>query len=133
MKAGKAEDSRMVGRVVLARGLVVGLLVAGIALPALAGPTRYNPRRAGHPLRVAAYIAHPFGVILDTLIFHPAWWIGQHEPFHTLFGVQSVLEDDVELRTASAVTAPVVAPEPEPGPAPEADIEDGAPGGPLPD
>jgi hypothetical protein len=44
-----------------------------------------------------------------------------------------VLEDDVELRTASAVTAPVVAPEPEPGPAPEADIEDGAPGGPLPD
>ena len=118
------------------RGLVVALFVVGVALPALAGPTRYNPRRAGHPLRVAAYAAHPIGVILDTLIFHPAWWIGQHEPFHTLFGVQSVLEDDVEVRSAAPVVEPVpdsgAAPGFEPGlePAPEADIEDGHPSDP---
>jgi hypothetical protein len=104
-----------------ARGLIVALVVIGTALPAVAGPTRYNPRRAGHPLRIAAYIAHPFGVILDTLIFHPAWWVGQHEPFHTLFGVQSQLEDDVELRTADASLEPALEP------APEADIEDGQP------
>lgn len=94
-----------------ALGRIAALVVLlGLALPAQAGPTRYEPRRAGHPLRIAAYILHPFGVILDTLIFHPAWWVGQHEPFHTLFGVQTQLEDEVEVR--------VVQPEP------DADIED---------
>jgi hypothetical protein len=92
------------------RRIAVGLVLVGLALPAQAGPTRYDPRRAGHPLRIAAYAAHPFGVILDTLIFHPAWWIGQHEPFHTLFGVQSQLDDGAELRVAERE--------------PEADIED---------
>ena len=107
--------ARALGRKRLARafGRIATLLVLlGLALPAQAGPTRYDPRRAGHPLRIAAYIAHPFGVILDTLIFHPAWWVGQHEPFHTLFSVQTQLDDDVEVR--------VVEPEPEP----EADFED---------
>ncbi len=122
-----------------ARGLLVALVLVGVALPALAGPTRYNPRRAGHPLRVAAYAAHPFGVILDKLIFHPAWWIGQHEPFHTLFGVQSVLEDDVEVRHAAPTLQSEpqpdlgVAPEPVLEPAPDADFEDGPLNGPLPD
>ncbi len=86
-------------RLARAVGRIAALIVLlGLALPAQAGPTRYEPRRAGHPLRIAAYVAHPFGVILDTLIFHPAWWVGQHEPFHTLFGVQSQLEDEVEVR-----------------------------------
>ncbi|MEX2208069.1 MAG: hypothetical protein WEF50_17715 [Myxococcota bacterium] len=92
--------------------LAVLVALLGLALPAQAGPTRYDPRRAGHPLRIAAYIAHPFGVILDTLIFHPAWWIGQHEPFHTLFGVQTQLDDNVEVRVVQAE--------------PDADIEDPA-------
>jgi hypothetical protein len=46
----------------------------------------YNSQSAGHPLRIAAYVLHPVGVIVDRLIFRPAWWIGSHEPFHTLFG-----------------------------------------------
>lgn len=46
----------------------------------------YDARQAGHPLRIAAYVLHPVGVIVDRLIFRPAWWIGSHEPFHTLFG-----------------------------------------------
>jgi len=104
----RALDRRMLARAL--GGLATVLVLIGLALPAQAGPTRYDPRRAGHPLRVAAYIAHPFGVILDTLIFHPAWWVGQHEPFHTLFGVQTQLDDDVEVR--------VVEPEP------DADFED---------
>jgi hypothetical protein len=48
----------------------------------------YDPLRAGHPLRIAAYVLHPVGVTLDYLIFRPAWWVGQREPWRTLFGVQ---------------------------------------------
>lgn len=46
----------------------------------------YDSQDAGHPLRIAAYVLHPVGVIIDRLIFRPAWWIGSHEPFYTLFG-----------------------------------------------
>jgi len=96
-----------------ARGILVCIAMLGFALPALAGPTRYNPRRAGHPLRVAAYALHPFGVIVDTLIFHPAWWVGTHEPFRTLFGVQAQADDYVEVRSAQAEPLPPVPSEPE--------------------
>jgi hypothetical protein len=95
-----------------ARRILVWLAVVGLALPASAGPTRYDPQRAGHPLRIAAYALHPVGVILDTLIFHPAWWIGTHEPFRTLFGVRVQGDDYVEVRTAQAEPAPSVSPEP---------------------
>ena len=50
------------------------------ALPARAGTTQYNPRRAGHPLRIVAYAMHPVGVALDYLIFRPAWWVGSASP-----------------------------------------------------
>jgi hypothetical protein len=76
------------------------------ALAAQAGPARYNPRRAGHPLRIAAYAAHPFGVILDTLIFHPAWWLGQHEPLRTLFGVTTPIDDEEEVQAALRASEP---------------------------
>ena len=89
-----------------ARGIVIWLALVCLALPAQAGSTRYDSRRAGHPLRIAAYAAHPFGVILDTLIFHPAWWLGQHEPLRTLFGVQTQIDDGAELRLAHAEPAP---------------------------
>lgn len=46
----------------------------------------YDPESSGHPLRIAAYVLHPVGVILDTVIFRPAHWIGSFEPFKTLFG-----------------------------------------------
>ena len=88
--------------------------VLGLAFVAEAGPARYNPRRAGHPLRIAAYAAHPFGVILDTLIFHPAWWVGQHEPFRTLFGVTTPIDDSEEVAAAQRAST-----EAEPTPVPE--------------
>lgn len=47
---------------------------------------RYEPLRAGHPLRIVAYALHPVGVILDYAIFRPAHWLGSHEPLRTLFG-----------------------------------------------
>jgi hypothetical protein len=75
--------------------------VAGIAGPAQAGTTRYDPQRAGHPLRIVAYALHPVGVVLDTLIFHPAWWLGTHEPLRTLFGVEVVFDDSADVARAA--------------------------------
>ena len=46
----------------------------------------YDPERAGHPLRIVAYVVHPVGVILDYLILRPCYWMGSHEPLRTLFG-----------------------------------------------
>ena len=59
-----------------------GVLLA--ATPALAD--RYEPQRAGHPLRIVAYVVHPIGVAIDYLILRPAHWVGEHEPFATIFG-----------------------------------------------
>ena len=46
----------------------------------------YEPKRAGHPLRIVAYVIHPVGVVLDYLILRPAHWLGSQEPFKTIFG-----------------------------------------------
>lgn len=65
--------------------------LAALALLAAATPAaadRYEPERAGHPLRIVAYVLHPIGVALDYLIMRPAHWVGSHEPFSTLFGHQ---------------------------------------------
>ena len=50
------------------------------------GKKEYDPQEAGHPLRIAAYVLHPVGVILDTLILRPASWLGRKEPIKTLVG-----------------------------------------------
>lgn len=98
-----------------ARRIVIGLSLVCFALSAQAGETRYDSSRAGHPLRIAAYAAHPFGVILDTLIFHPAWWLGKHEPLRTLFGVQTQVDDGAEIRSRP------------PEPTPQSDLESSEP------
>jgi hypothetical protein len=67
---------------------LLGLVV--LALVASAGPARagedYDPKMAGNPVRIAAYILSPVGVLIDYAIMRPAWWIGSHEPFRTIFG-----------------------------------------------
>ena len=63
--------------------------VAALAILAVASPAaaeEYDEGYTGHPLRVIAYVLHPVGVILDTLIFRPLHWIGSHEPLKTLVG-----------------------------------------------
>ena len=63
--------------------------VAALAVLAAASPAaaeEYEETYTGHPLRIIAYVLHPVGVILDTLIFRPFHWIGSHEPFKTLVG-----------------------------------------------
>lgn len=64
--------------------VLVALAVLGVASPAMAD--RYDADRAGHPLRVIAYLAHPLGVAVDYLFLRPIHWIGEHEPFATVFG-----------------------------------------------
>ena len=68
---------------ILAASAALAFLL-GLAAPALADD--YEPDRAGHPVRIAAYVLHPVGVILDLLIFRPAHWIVSHEPLDELFG-----------------------------------------------
>lgn len=63
-------------------GLVAAILLSGA--PALG--EEYEPSNAGHPLRIAAYVLHPVGVVYDYLLLRPAFWIGSHDPFRTLFG-----------------------------------------------
>jgi hypothetical protein len=63
--------------------------VAALAMLTAASPAaaeEYDETYRGHPLRIIAYVLHPIGVILDTLIFRPFHWIGSHEPFKTLSG-----------------------------------------------
>ena len=67
-----------------AAALLAALLL--LAAPGAALADDYDERRAGHPLRVVAYVAHPVGVLLDRLFFRPMHWIGSHEPLRTLFG-----------------------------------------------
>ncbi len=59
---------------------------AGIEAELFEPDNAYEPSDAGNPLRVLAYALHPVGVILDTLIFRPAYWLGSHEPIKTLVG-----------------------------------------------
>ena len=82
--------------------------VLGLALwfPLAAGAAdAYDPRRAGHPLRIAAYALHPVGVILDYLIFRPAWFIGGFEPIRTLVGREPELSDG-EVETSGDPVTP---------------------------
>jgi hypothetical protein len=108
----------------LIRTIAAALALALLGAPGSAGTTRYNPQRAGHPLRIIAYVLHPVGVIADTLVFHPAWWLGTHEPLRSLFGVEVVVDDSAEVARAAAQRAvppppsgePPAPPSSEPGP-----------------
>jgi hypothetical protein len=71
---------------VLLLALTLPILLLGSTAIASHADDEYDPTEAGHPLRVAAYILHPVGVILDTLIFRPMHWLGTHEPIKTLVG-----------------------------------------------
>ena len=83
----KEQSRQAVGGPVL-RGIVGGFAAAVlmVALTSSVHAEEYEPSNAGQPLRVAAYVVHPVGVIYDYLILRPAYWIGSQQPFRTLFG-----------------------------------------------
>jgi len=68
------------------RRSAAAVLAASAVLAAPAAADEFDSKRSGHPLRILAYMAHPFGVILNTLVFRPAHWAVMHEPMKTLFG-----------------------------------------------
>lgn len=71
----------------------VAALGLSLALPSSALADRYDPQKAGHPLRVAAYILHPFGVLLDFMIFRPAHHLVMNPQMAYLFGHELTYED----------------------------------------
>jgi hypothetical protein len=80
-------------------------LMLALWLPLGASAADYDPRRAGHPLRIAAYCLHPVGVILDYLIFRPAWYIGGVEPIRTLVGRERELPE-IEIEVPNEPATP---------------------------
>ncbi len=69
------------------KGLLIGLLAATLgAVPPPAAADDHDPQSSAHPVRIAAYILHPVGVVIDTLVFRPAHWLVNHEPWKSLFG-----------------------------------------------
>jgi hypothetical protein len=71
----------------LRRSLAAVALLTCMALAATsASADEYDARRAGHPLRVVAYLLHPVGVALDWLLFRPAHWAGSQPAYVFLFG-----------------------------------------------
>ena len=76
--------SRPGARTRLIAGLLATLFLVGGALPAAAD--EYDSKRAGHPLRIVAYVLHPVGVLIDFILLRPAHWLGSQEPLRTIFG-----------------------------------------------
>ena len=69
----------------LLRGFAATLALVAVASTG-ARADDYDPQKAGHPVRVVAYVVHPVGVMLDLLIFRPAHWIGSLPVLDKLFG-----------------------------------------------
>ena len=82
-REGNLRKSRRSG---VKRLLATTTALAMLCAASPVGAEEYDETYSGHPLRVVAYVLHPIGVILDTLIFRPFHWIGSHEPIKTLVG-----------------------------------------------
>ncbi len=75
------------------RGLVAVLVAASLVIATAPGFTAepeqpYEATEAGHPLKIVYYITYPIGFLVNTLILKPAYWLGKHEPFKTVFGTE---------------------------------------------
>ena len=77
--------------------------VLGVSASGTARADDHDPKTTGHPVRIAAYVLHPVGVLFDFLIFRPAHWLGHTEPIGTLVGHERHPADRLE---ESAETQP---------------------------
>jgi hypothetical protein len=68
--------------------MVAAGVLAWTALPAEAQTDRYDPKKAGNPLRLTAYVLHPVGVLIDYGLMRPCFWVVQREPFSKIFGYE---------------------------------------------
>ena len=97
------------------RKLLVGLIAASVlALTSPAWAERrdaYDPQESGHPVKIAYYVLYPIGFIIDVLILRPAYWLGQHEPFSTVFGVEEARFSDAGVGSEGNTPTPPAADE----------------------
>jgi len=70
-------------RSTVAAAVLAGLLALGASA---ARADEHDPKEAGNPVRIAAYVLSPIGVAFDWLVMRPAHWIVNREPFRTIFG-----------------------------------------------
>ncbi len=95
------------GRVEFVIRVVVLTCLLALMVPTLASASRYRSHRAGNPIRIVAYVLHPVGVILETLIFKPAWSLAQYEPLRTLVGMEKPVPiDPIATSTANPFLEP---------------------------
>jgi hypothetical protein len=92
---------------------IVALIFAGSAPQARADD--YASGDAGHPLRIAAYVLHPIGWMIDFLIMQPAHKIGNSRPLQKFFGHRDDYPETESYR--------IVVPEPTGPLDPDADSE----------
>ncbi len=74
---------------------LVAAAIAGFALfmySDVAKADEYDALRAGHPLRIVGYVAHPVGVALDYLLFRPCHWLVHRKGLKTIFGHDAGME-----------------------------------------
>jgi hypothetical protein len=76
---------------------VAGILTVA-ATPGEAKAEQYDPQKAANPIRIAAYILHPVGVLLDYGLVRPCYWVVRHEPFSTIFGYEEPWREDLPER-----------------------------------
>jgi hypothetical protein len=72
---------------------VAGLLAFAAATPE-AEADSYDPQKAGHPLRITAYLLHPVGVLIDYGLMRPCFWVVKREPFASIFGYKRPMNED---------------------------------------
>ena len=77
------EASRVTG---LRKWVLMTAVLSFLTFPLSAAAHDHDSERAGHPLRVVAYVLHPVGYVLDNVIFKPAHWIGHWGPLRSFFG-----------------------------------------------
>jgi hypothetical protein len=75
------------------RALVCAALVAAVFPGSARADREYEASEAGNPLKIVYYVAYPVLGLVDVLIFRPAYFLGQYEPFQTIFGVADSPED----------------------------------------
>ena len=73
---------------------VAGLLTFTAATEEV-GADQYDPKKAGNPIRITAYLLHPVGVLLDYGLARPCFWVVKREPFSTIFGYERPKNEDL--------------------------------------
>ncbi len=91
----KGQGTRRRGCVLaIAMLLILALGTGMIGSSPTAVAAEYDPKEAGHPLKLIAYLVAPVGTLLDYGLMRPAFWLVQKQPFRALFGYDYMAQED---------------------------------------